>query len=101
MLGVCIGRGTSRVGSCYARCEWFLFLPSVYLNTVTNYARKPRNARSKRALEAREPKEIEDARTAIFVRGTHTGEVVHNAMKELVCDPALGSWTWCTHMSFA
>ncbi|KAF9235296.1 Brix-domain-containing protein [Melanogaster broomeanus] len=45
---------------------------------------KPRNARSKRALEAREPKEVEDARTAIFVRGTHTGEVVRAAMKELM-----------------
>lgn len=46
--------------------------------------RKPRNARSKRALEAREPKEVEDPRTAIFVKGTHTGEVLNGAMKELV-----------------
>ncbi|KIK91101.1 hypothetical protein PAXRUDRAFT_648746 [Paxillus rubicundulus Ve08.2h10] len=45
---------------------------------------KPRNARSKRALDAREPKEVEDARTAIFVRGTHTGEVVGAVMKELM-----------------
>ncbi|KAG8217108.1 hypothetical protein J3R82DRAFT_5138 [Butyriboletus roseoflavus] len=45
---------------------------------------KPRNARSKRALEAREAKEVEDARMAIFVRGTHTGEVVQHAMKELM-----------------
>ncbi|KAJ8095053.1 rRNA-binding ribosome biosynthesis protein rpf2 [Marasmius tenuissimus] len=45
---------------------------------------KPKNARSKRALEAREPKEIEDARTAIFVKGTHAGEVVNNVMKDLM-----------------
>ncbi|KAG9318083.1 Brix domain-containing protein [Chiua virens] len=45
---------------------------------------KPRNARSKRALEAREPKEIEEARTAIFVRGTHAGLVVQSAMKDLM-----------------
>ncbi|EGN96487.1 hypothetical protein SERLA73DRAFT_170841 [Serpula lacrymans var. lacrymans S7.3] len=45
---------------------------------------KPKNARAKRALDAREPKEVEDARTAIFVRGTHTGEVVNNVMKELM-----------------
>ncbi|KAF9229023.1 Brix-domain-containing protein [Gyrodon lividus] len=45
---------------------------------------KPKNARSKRALEARESKEVEDARTAVFVRGTHTGEVVNAAMKELM-----------------
>jgi ribosome production factor 2 len=36
-------------------------------------------------MDARQPKEVEDARTAIFVKGTHTGEVVNNAMKELVC----------------
>jgi hypothetical protein len=46
--------------------------------------RKPKNARSKRALEARESKEVEDPRTVIFVRGTHTGEVVNGAMKDLV-----------------
>jgi hypothetical protein len=46
--------------------------------------RKPKNARSKRALEAREPKEVEDPRTAIFVKGTHTGEKLNVVMKELV-----------------
>lgn len=45
---------------------------------------KPRNARSKRALEAREPKEIEDPRTAVFVKGSSTGEVVGKVMKELM-----------------
>ena len=35
-------------------------------------------------MQAREPKEIEDPRTAIFVRGTHTGEKVAGVMKELV-----------------
>lgn len=28
---------------------------------------------------------MEDPRTAIFVKGTHTGEKVNNVMKELVC----------------
>ncbi|EKM50345.1 uncharacterized protein PHACADRAFT_264974 [Phanerochaete carnosa HHB-10118-sp] len=45
---------------------------------------KPKNARSKRALQAREPKEVEGPRTAIFVRGTHAGDKVQNAMKELM-----------------
>ncbi|KAH8983711.1 Brix-domain-containing protein [Lactarius hatsudake] len=45
---------------------------------------KPKNARSKRVLEAREPKEVEDPRTVIFVRGSHTGEVVGSVMKELM-----------------
>lgn len=41
-------------------------------------------------MEAREAKEIEDPRTAVFVKGTHTGEVVNNVMKELVrLSPAL------------
>jgi ribosome production factor 2 len=44
----------------------------------------PRNARSKRALEARAPREIEDGRTAIYVRGSHTGEVLNGVMKDLV-----------------
>ena len=46
--------------------------------------RKPKNARSKRALEAREPKEVEDARIAVFVKGSHSGEKVTHAMKDLV-----------------
>ncbi|KAI0761533.1 Brix-domain-containing protein [Trametes elegans] len=45
---------------------------------------KPKNARSKRALQAREPKEVEDPRTAVFVKGTHTGEKVNGVMKELM-----------------
>ncbi|KAI0259949.1 Brix-domain-containing protein [Gloeopeniophorella convolvens] len=45
---------------------------------------KPKNSRSKRAMEARDPKEVEDPRTVIFVRGTHTGEVVNRVMKELM-----------------
>lgn len=35
-------------------------------------------------MEARLPKEVEDSRTCVFVKGTHTGEIVNYAMKELV-----------------
>ncbi|KNZ81891.1 Ribosome production factor 2 like protein, partial [Termitomyces sp. J132] len=45
---------------------------------------KPKNARSKRAMEARLPKEVEDPRTAIFVKGTHTGETLNAVMKDLM-----------------
>ncbi|CAE6377538.1 unnamed protein product [Rhizoctonia solani] len=45
---------------------------------------KPKNAASKRALEARAPKEIEDEKTVIFVKGTHVGERVTGAMKDLM-----------------
>ncbi|KAG9090096.1 rRNA-binding ribosome biosynthesis protein rpf2, partial [Ceratobasidium sp. 392] len=45
---------------------------------------KPRNAASKRALEARAPREIEDEKTVIFVKGTHVGERVSGVMKDLM-----------------
>jgi hypothetical protein len=53
--------------------------------TVSHYfsVRKPKNARSKRALDARAPKEVEDPRTAVFVKGTHTGETLNAVMREL------------------
>lgn len=43
---------------------------------------KPRNARSKRALQKREPKEYESCKKAIFVRGPHSSEKVSTALKE-------------------
>ncbi|KAF7370704.1 Brix domain-containing protein [Mycena sanguinolenta] len=45
---------------------------------------KPKNARAKRALDARLPKEVEDPRTAVFVRGTHTGQVLNDVMRDLM-----------------
>ncbi|EIW61119.1 Brix-domain-containing protein [Trametes versicolor FP-101664 SS1] len=45
---------------------------------------KPKNARSKRVMQARESKEVEDPRTAIFVKGTHPGEKAGGVMKELM-----------------
>ena len=68
---------------CYEQCK--SFRPIIWSGfSDMRLSRKPKNARSKRALEAREPKEIEDPRTAIFVRGTHPGEKVNNVMKDLV-----------------
>ena len=46
--------------------------------------RKPKNARVKRALDKREPQAVENAKTAIFVRGNQTSENVRAAMKDLV-----------------
>jgi len=45
-------------------------------------------------LEAREPKEVEDPRTVIFVRGTRTGEVVKGAMKDLVRGLRSNDYIW-------
>lgn len=43
---------------------------------------KPRNSRSKRALEKRESKEHESAKTALFVRGPHSSDKVALALRE-------------------
>lgn len=44
---------------------------------------KPKNARSKRALEKRESKDFENAKTAMFVKGHRTSDRVNLAMVEL------------------
>ena len=46
--------------------------------------RKPRNARAKRVMLAREPKIHENERGALFMRGTHTTEVITEILKDLV-----------------
>jgi len=44
---------------------------------------KPRTQRSKRALEEREPKAIENTKSALFVRGAKCSETVQSCMKDL------------------
>ncbi|CAM1507146.1 Fc.00g067870.m01.CDS01 [Cosmosporella sp. VM-42] len=44
---------------------------------------KPRNARSKRALEKREPKAIENPKTCLFLRGTSCSQIVQDALNDL------------------
>ncbi|KAF3317081.1 rRNA-binding ribosome biosynthesis protein rpf2 [Orbilia oligospora] len=44
---------------------------------------KPKNARSKRALEAREPKLVENEKTTLFLRGTSASGVVQDALGDL------------------
>lgn len=45
--------------------------------------KKPKNKRSLRALEAREPKAIENTKTAVMVRGSHCSDMVQKCMKDL------------------
>ena len=42
--------------------------------------RKPRNARSKRALEKRAPKAVENPKTALILRGTSCSQIVRLAL---------------------
>jgi len=44
---------------------------------------KPRNARSKRALEKREPKANENPKTCLFLRGTSCSQIVQDALNDL------------------
>ena len=48
--------------------------------------RKPKNAKAKRVMLAREPKVHEEERGALFMRGTHTTELITEVLKDLVCD---------------
>eukprot|EP00092_Neocalanus_flemingeri_P029855 GFUD01032413.1.p1 GENE.GFUD01032413.1~~GFUD01032413.1.p1 ORF type:complete len:324 (-),score=99.84 GFUD01032413.1:89-1060(-) len=50
---------------------------------VLNRVVKPKNQRSKRALEVREPKAIENTKTAIFVRGATCSDLVFKCMKDI------------------
>jgi len=45
--------------------------------------RKPKNARAKRALALREPKMVEGERSALWMRGTSTSEVITAILKDL------------------
>lgn len=45
--------------------------------------RKPKNARSKRALEKRDPKAIENPKTCLFLRGTTCSQVIQDALTDL------------------
>jgi ribosome production factor 2 len=45
--------------------------------------RKPRNARSKRALEKREPRAVENPKTCLFLRGTSCSQIVQDALTDL------------------
>ncbi|KZO92406.1 Brix-domain-containing protein [Calocera viscosa TUFC12733] len=45
---------------------------------------KPKNARSKRVMLAREPQEVEQAKTCIFVKGSTTGERLNGVMRDLM-----------------
>ncbi len=74
-----------RPSPCCAQCEYNVWYQ---ISTADDFwRRKPKNARSKRVMQARESKEVEDPRTAIFVKGTHTGEKAGGVMKELVRAP--------------
>jgi len=50
---------------------------------VLTRVKKPKNQRSKRALEEREPKAIENTKTALFVRGSTCSDLVLRCMRDL------------------
>lgn len=46
---------------------------------------KAKNARTKRVLDDRAPKVIENPKSAVFVRGNKTGQTVDTLLHDLVC----------------
>ena len=48
-----------------------------------NLPSKPRNARSKRALDKKAPKPTENPKTALFLRGTTCSQIVQDALTDL------------------
>lgn len=50
---------------------------------LTETFRKPRNARSKRALDKKAPKAVENPKTALFLRGSSCSQVVQDALTDL------------------
>ena len=48
------------------------------------FIRRPKTHRGKRAIEQRAPKDLENTKTALFIRGGRTSETVTQAMKDLV-----------------
>lgn len=59
-------------------------LPSLESQLTKNPSTsKPRNARSKRALDKKAPKAIENPKTALFLRGTTCSQVTQDALTDL------------------
>lgn len=56
------------------------------------FNRKPKNQRVKRALERKEAKLVENTKNAMFLRGTHTSEVVSTLMKDFVSIMVLSTY---------
>lgn len=48
------------------------------------FIRRPKTHRGKRVIEQRAPKDVENTKTALFIRGGRTSETVTQAMKDLV-----------------
>lgn len=67
---------------CCDKCMSLISGPVVPLSVLTNF-RKPRNARSKRAVDKKAPKAQENPKTALFLRGTSCSQVTQDALADL------------------
>ena len=56
----------------------------IYVRMSPFLNRRPKTQRGKRALGERAPKVVENTKTALFLRGGRTSELVTQAMKDLV-----------------
>jgi len=80
LFSYCLGAST---------CRRLLLAGRTEANSiVSSQLSTPRNARVKRFLKNREAKTQENIKTAIFIRGSHTSQIVNDALLDLVS---------CTH----
>lgn len=55
-----------------------------YVFSLRYLSRQAKTARGHRFLQEREPKVVENTKSAMFIRGTTTSQVVNDAMADLV-----------------
>ncbi|KAI9654913.1 MAG: Glucosyltransferase-like protein [Trizodia sp. TS-e1964] len=82
--------GAAGFGVCYLWCLWEMALasrrhksPPQVEEQVKLKKLKPRNARSKRALDKQAPKPIENPKISLFLKGSTCSEIVGHTLRDL------------------
>lgn len=68
---------------CCDKCRHPRFPVWLHNKADSHISRKPRNARSKRALDKRAPKAVENPKTVLFLRGTTCSQTTQDALADL------------------
>lgn len=60
---------------------------NMFTSSLMSSHRKPKTKRSKRFLESRAPKLVEDVKTAMIMKGGNTSQTITQALKDIVSYP--------------
>ncbi|KAG8530831.1 uncharacterized protein KY384_004188 [Bacidia gigantensis] len=91
---VCINFSTEKNFDCDVKSKASIFVPSIGKVTIAILIRnlvlktgknhqKPKTARSKREFEKREPQQVENSKTALFLRYTKSSDLLNSLAKDL------------------